>query len=68
MLTVIPTAARVSHFIKALTFLYKGHQLLNQVFFFLSHDLNGISRKRKISLSSETLKDSAYYPLHTRTS
>ena len=55
MLTVVPTVARVLHFIKALTFLYKGHQLFNQVFF-LSLDLNGTSKKRKISLSSETLK------------
>ena len=55
MLTVVPTVARVLNFIKALTFLYKGHQLFSQVFF-LSLDLNGTSKKRKISLRSETLK------------
>ena len=45
MLTVVPTVVRVIHFIKALTFLYKGHQLFNQVFF-LCLDLNGTSKKR----------------------
>ena len=36
MLTVVPTATCVLHFIKALTFLYKGHRLFNQVFFPIS--------------------------------
>ena len=41
--------------------------LFNQVFF-LSLDLNGTSKKREISLSSETLKRLSLSPLNTRTS